>query len=312
MTLDAVLFTATLFLYLGSSVGYHLHLFGGSEAARKAAGWTAMLGVLTHTAAIGVYCSAMKGSVLTGTMPYSLVAYFIAVGQVAASLARWNAVGSLAMPLASIAQTVAGLGSGAAGHPAEGGVLLRPHVTVLLLSFAAFALAFCLAVIYLVEARLLKRKELGGVFDRLPPLESVASAAHWLAIIGFSMLTLGVVTGAIAAPSSWGADWYTNPRLLPGVLTSLVAWVIYAAYLGVSTFLGWRGKRTTYFLIAGFVVVLIAFFASVSSRKSTLVDRPVALDRGVGVWVCGCVGAGEPIAPSSWRAWCLGGSRNAA
>jgi ABC-type uncharacterized transport system permease subunit len=278
MTPDAVLFTVTLFLYLGSSVGYHLHLFGGSDAARKAAGWTAILGVVAHTAAIGVYCSAMRGSVLTGTMPYSLVAYFIALGQVGAHLARWNAVGSLAMPLAFVAQAVAGVGApGGAGHGAAGGALLRPHVTVLLLSFAAFALAFCLAIIYLVEARLLKQKKLGGVFDRLPPLESAGTAAHWLAIIGFSMLTLGVITGAIAAPSSWGPDWYTNPRLLPGVITSLVAWVIYAAYLGVSTFLGWRGRRTTYFLIAGFVVVLVAFFASVSSRKSTLVSKPVVV-----------------------------------
>lgn len=273
MTLDAVLFTVTLFLYLISSVGYHLHLFGGSEPARRCAAWGVALGVLTHTAAIGVYCSAYRGSVLTGTMPYSLVAYFIALGQVAANLARWTAVGSLSMPLAFIAEFLASMGpAGGPGHPQPGSVYLRPHVTVLLLGFAAFALAFCLAVIYLVEARMLKEKKIRGIFTRLPPLESVSTAAHWLAIIGFSMLTLGVVTGAIAAPKSWGPDWYTNPRLLPGVITSLVAWVIYAAYLGVSTFLGWRGRRTTYFLIAGFVVVLVAFLASVSSRKSTLVQ----------------------------------------
>lgn len=276
MTPDGILFNLTLFLYLVGSVGYHLHLFGGSEKARQWAGWAVILGVLSHTAAIGVYCSAQRGSVLTGTMPYSLVAYFIALGQVAASLARWSAVGSLSMPLAFIAEFMAEVGpQGGPGHPAPGGALLRPHVTVLLLGFAAFALAFCLAVIYLVEARLLKEKKIRGLFDRLPPLESVSGAAHWLAIIGFSMLTLGVITGAIAAPKSWGPDWYTNPRLLPGVITSLVAWVIYAAYLGVSLFLGWRGRRTTYFLIAGFAVVLVAFFASVSSRKSTLVAPQV-------------------------------------
>jgi ABC-type uncharacterized transport system permease subunit len=265
MKLDAFLFDLTLFLYLGSSVGYHLHLFGGSEVARRRAIIAVIAGVVCHTAAIGVFCTN-HGSVLTGTMPYSLVAYFLALGQIAAHFSGWTALGSLTMPLAFIAEFAAG--SGPAKITLQPGTpLLKPHVLVLLLGFTAFALAFCLAVLYLIEARMLKQKR-SSVFDRLPPLESVATAAHWLAIIGFSMLTLGVVTGAIAAPTSWGPEWYTNPKLLPGVITSLVAWVIYAAYLAASTLLGWRGRRTTYFLIAGFVVVLVAFLASVSGRKS--------------------------------------------
>jgi ABC-type uncharacterized transport system permease subunit len=269
MTPDGALNYAALLCYVISTVCYHLHVFGGSDRARRIAVVAVVLGLLAHTAAIGVYCSLGRGSVLRGTMPYSLVAYFIALGQAAAALRKeWSSLGALTMPLAFITQFVGISGPVmGGGHPASGSTLLRPHVTVLLLGFAAFTLSFCLAVIYLLETRLLKEKKIRGLFSRLPPVEAVAAGAHWMAIVGFSLLTLGVITGAIAAPTSWGPDWYTNPRVLPSVITSLVAWAIYAAYLGVSM-LGWRGRRTTYFLIAGFVVVLIAFFASVSQGKS--------------------------------------------
>jgi ABC-type uncharacterized transport system permease subunit len=194
-------------------------------------------------------------------MPFSLVAYFIVAAQVAADLRQsWATLGSLTMPLAFFAQFYASLRSvgGAAASPSN--PLFSPHVMAVLLGFAAFSLAFCAAILYLVQARLLKTKQVRGVFRRLPPLESIAAAAHRLAIAGLSLLTLGMVTGAILAPQRWGAGWYLDPH----TVVSVIAWAIYAAYLGASSLLGWRGRRTTYFLIAGFVVVLAAFVAFVA------------------------------------------------
>ena len=47
--------------------------------------------------------------------------------------------------------------------------------------------------------------------------------------------------------------------LEPKVLTSFFAWLIYAAYLITSGIGGWRGRRTTYFLIAGFIAVVVDY-----------------------------------------------------
>ena len=95
-----------------------------------------------------------------------------------------------------------------------------------------------------------------GIVRRLPPLESISISAHWLAAAGFSMLTLGIVTGVIWALRAWKPNWWLDPK----VVTSFIAWLIYATYLAFSSIRGWRGLKTTYFLIAGFVVVLIAYF----------------------------------------------------
>jgi ABC-type uncharacterized transport system permease subunit len=281
MNMESGLFTLTLFCYLAGSVNYHVHLFTGSERARRFAVAAVLLGIAAHTGAIGEWCVNHRGhSILQDPgMPFSVVAYFLAIVQAASSLRRsWSALGSLTMPLAFVAEFWAGARTPWSGeHAASPGsvlhttALLRPHVIVLLLGLTALALAFCLAVIYLVQSRLLKTKQVRGLFSRLPPLDSVNMGAHWLTAVGFSMLTLGIITGALAAPKSWGPSWWLEPH----TFMSLIAWVIYAAYMGVSMGLGWRGRKTTYFLIAGFLVMLPAFFVSVSKPRATP-PHPVA------------------------------------
>ncbi len=257
----SLLFNLALLLYFVSSVCYHIHLFVGHDPARKAAMSTLVAGVAIHTAAIGVFCTA-GGKVLQGLMPLSIAAYFLAVAQLGVTFRKgWTSLGSLTAPLAFLLEFGAvapGPGSVVANAAAAGAI--RPHVMVLMLAFAAFTLAFCLALLYLFQSWLLKTKQVRGSFSRLPPLEKLTNAAHWLATIGFSMLTLGMITGAIAAPERWGPGWY----LMAPTLSSVVAWLVYAAYLGVSLLLGWRGRKTTYFLLAGFVLLLIAFVSSVN------------------------------------------------
>jgi ABC-type uncharacterized transport system permease subunit len=269
VSLEALLLGLTLLFYFSAAVCYHLHLFAGSERGRSLARALVPAGLVVHTVALGVWCLTHRGSSILRDpgMPFSIVAFFVALAQVALSFrGRWAAMGSLSMALAFIAQFYAA--AQIPGSPVDappGSALLKPHVMALLLGFAALTLAFCVAVIYLVQSRLLKRKQVKGLFSRLPPLDTVATAAHWLAAIGFSMLTLGIITGSIAAPQSFGAQWYLDAHTVIGFL----AWAIYAAYIGASFFLGWRGRRTTYFLIAGYVVVLLSLVVSVARPRST-------------------------------------------
>jgi ABC-type uncharacterized transport system permease subunit len=289
--LENVLFALTLFFYFAGSIAHHVHLFTGSERARPAATLLVALGVVAHTAAFGIWCTTRDWSILRDPgMPVSMVAYFIALAQRVVDFRKgWASLGSLTLPLAFVAQFYAAWRTpgSAVQAPPTGSALLSPHVMALLFGFAAFTLAFCLAVLYLAQSRLLKTKKVRGrLFHRLPPLESVGSAAHWLAVVGFSMLTLGMITGAIAAPQQWGPGWYLDVR----TLTSLVAWAVYASYLAASTFMGWRGRRTSWFLIAGFLVVLVAFAASISRPKTTMYVQGVQVFRCSGVQVFGCSG----------------------
>lgn len=265
MNWEALFSGLTLLFYAVSSIQYHTHLFAGSERAARLARATAMVGLVAHTVALGIWCMTHNWSILRDErMPFAVVAYCVVLVQLFVSSRKgWPALGSLSIPLAFIAESFAVTPGPSGVAAAAGSALLRPHVLALLLGFAAFALAFCLAVLYLLQSWLLKTKQIKGLFKRLPPLESVSTAAHRIAILGFTLLTLGIITGSLVAPNSWGPQWYLDPHTVTGV----VAWAIYAAYLGVSSLLGWRGRRTTYFLIAGFLVVVVAFVTSVNRPK---------------------------------------------
>jgi len=262
MPLDRLLLAVTLTLYLAASLAYHGYVLAGSEGARRwAVGFTAGA-VAMHTAAIGAWC-LLQGALLTHPgMIYSVIAFLVGAAQVIANFAgRWVSLGALSMPLAfllnlvAISRTAAAAPEVEASHP-----LLRPHVMVLLLAFAVLALAFCLAILYLAESRMLKQREPNRLSRRLPPLESLSHASHWLAVIGFSLLTLGIISGAVAAPGHWGPGWYLDPR----TLLTLLAWLVYGVYIGASYFLGWRGRRTTYFLIGGFLILVLVLMLSIN------------------------------------------------
>jgi cytochrome c-type biogenesis protein CcsB len=258
--LDTFLFIGAALTYFAATVFYHAHLFTGNPTTRRLARTVLVAAVALH--GFGLLDHAVE----LNRFPYvnssetvSFMAWCIGLLQLVFEFRYgWTAVGSLSMPIAFLAVITANLlpHSGAPADPILRGRWLSPHILAVSLGFASFALAFCFAVVYQVESHLLKRKQLKGMFQRLPPLESISTAAHWLAAAGFSMLTLGLLSGVIGAERSWQSGWMLDPK----VLTSFFAWLIYAAYLGTSVVGGWRGRRTTYFLIAGFIAVLIAYF----------------------------------------------------
>jgi cytochrome c-type biogenesis protein CcsB len=129
------------------------------------------------------------------------------------------------------------------------------HITSSLLSYASFALAFGAALGYGLQERLLKTKRLSGLRARLPSLDTVDRFAYKCVAIGFPMLTLGVVTGAMWARTAWGAYWSWDPK----ETWSLITWLVYAAYLHIRIVQGWRGKWANRLLIAGFVCILMTY-----------------------------------------------------
>ncbi len=258
MILDTLLFGGTLGCYLVASVGYQLHLFTGSDPARRLATGVLTAGILLHAVALGErWLDPTIPRMPTDARTLSTIAWLVALVQLGIDRRQgWRAIGALSIPIAFVGVFYAKMLAAAAtaATPTQN-PWMAPHLIAIILGFAGFALSFCMAVAYLVQSSLIKRKQLRGPFSRLPPLESVAAAAQWLATIGFSMLTLGILTGVLVALRQGAAGWYLDAR----VVTSLVAWLVYAAYLIATLLGGWHGRKTTYVLIGGFATVLVAY-----------------------------------------------------
>ncbi|MGE5239785.1 MAG: c-type cytochrome biogenesis protein CcsB [Chloroflexota bacterium] len=138
------------------------------------------------------------------------------------------------------------------------------HTSLAMFGNAAFAVAFGIGIMYLLQEHYLKSKRLTGLFKRLPSLQVLDEINYRLITIGFPLLTLAIITGALWAESAWGSYWRWDPK----EVWSLITWFIYALVLHIRLTAGWRGKRAAILSTVGFITVLFTFFGVTLFLKS--------------------------------------------
>ena len=84
--------------------------------------------------------------------------------------------------------------------------------------------------------------------------EELDTLSYRSILIGFVLLTLGLITGAIWANEAWGTWWSWDPK----ETWAFISWLFYAAYLHMRISRGWQGRRPALLATSGFFVVLIS------------------------------------------------------
>jgi ABC-type transport system involved in cytochrome c biogenesis permease subunit len=130
------------------------------------------------------------------------------------------------------------------------------HVFTTFISYAAFAIAFGLSLMYLLKERYETRKRANFLIDRFPSTGVLDELNYRMIAWGFPFLTVGIVSGAIWANYAWGGYWSWDPK----ETWSLITWLIYAANLHARVTRGWRGRRTAYLSVAGFFAVVFLYW----------------------------------------------------
>jgi len=92
-----------------------------------------------------------------------------------------------------------------------------------------------------------------GHEDRRKSLESLIYRA---CLVGFWLLTLGIITGAVWANSAWGSYWSWDPK----ETWSLITWLYYAVAIHLRRTKGWRDKKFAGLMLWGFVLVMFTYF----------------------------------------------------
>jgi ABC-type uncharacterized transport system permease subunit len=153
-----------------------------------------------------------------------------------------------------------------------GGGFIAFHVMVNILGIAVFTLAGAAASLYLVQERRLKLKRLSRL-SNLPPLDTLDRAVHRFLIIGFPLLTIGIVSGTFFAYQLETGSVDEVMRIVLGYAT----WLLIATVLLLRTAAGWRGKRSAYGTLLGLVlamsVLLIYVFRPTNSSHATESNR---------------------------------------
>lgn len=129
--------------------------------------------------------------------------------------------------------------------------ILTIHVSMMIVSYAFFIVAFACGVIMLVQGDAAKPR-----FAWLPTTEAVDELGYRAVTIGFPLLALGIALGAWWANYAWGHYWSWDPK----ETSALITWLVYAVYLHARGMRGWSGKPIAWLLIAGFAATLFTYF----------------------------------------------------
>lgn len=85
--------------------------------------------------------------------------------------------------------------------------------------------------------------------------ENLDNLSYRILGIGFPLLTIGILSGAVWANEAWGSYWSWDPK----ETWALATWLVFAIYLHLRISKGWRGKKPAILASVGFVIVWICF-----------------------------------------------------
>ncbi len=148
------------------------------------------------------------------------------------------------------------------------------HVSVVMLSYAALIIGSCLSasVLFIDSNQSLQIRSsslgIGGYRissistgnEELRPFkfshsEKIDTLSYRSILIGFVLLTLGLVSGAVWANEAWGTWWSWDPK----ETWALISWLFYASYLHMRISRGWQGRKPAVLASSGFFIILICY-----------------------------------------------------
>ena len=133
---------------------------------------------------------------------------------------------------------------------------LITHIVLSILAYAIITIASLQAVLIAAQENQLRHHQFKGLFQYLPPLQTMESLLFEMIWLGFALLTLAIASGAVFL------DDIFAQHLAHKTVLSIIAWFIFAALLLGRHINGWRGKTATHWTIAGFIALMLAYFGS--------------------------------------------------
>ncbi|NJK38207.1 MAG: c-type cytochrome biogenesis protein CcsB [Oscillatoriales cyanobacterium RM2_1_1] len=91
--------------------------------------------------------------------------------------------------------------------------------------------------------------------QRLTLAETIDNISYRIIGLGFPLLTIGIIAGAVWANEAWGSYWSWDPK----ETWALITWLVFAAYLHARITRGWQGRKPAILAASGFVVVWVCY-----------------------------------------------------
>jgi len=258
-------FSIAMFVYVIAFVSYLLFVATKQSRIGSVAFWIILIGFIIHFAGLMVRWwethATGYGYIPLANMYESLIFFswsIVLVYLIVDMRYHQRTIGVIASCLAAVAIAATSLVPGVTSDvrpliPALQSNWLSIHVITCFLGYAAFAIAFGVSIAYIMQSK--RESTSRGPIRWLPSSKTLDEINYKSIVIGFPMLTLGIITGAAWASYAWGSYWSWDPK----ETWSLITWFIYAAFLHARYTHAWRGKKTAFLSIVGFCAVIFTY-----------------------------------------------------
>ena len=265
--LDSIILSYTTFVYFAAFMLYLLGMVMNRNLLARLGTIASIIGLAAQTVAIILrWVTSYRMGI--GHAPFSnlyeSLIFFAWTLMLLYMIVEWRTknrtFGAFVTPLAFMAMAYASFSPNISSHiqpliPALKSNWLISHVITCFFGYAAFGVSFGFSAMYLLKR--LDTPEKKNIFLKLIPSQGILDDLNYqMIIIGFLMLTLGIITGSVWAHSAWGSYWSWDPK----ETWSLITWLIYAAVIHSRMVRGWKGKRIAILSMIGFFCVLFTYF----------------------------------------------------
>ena len=129
------------------------------------------------------------------------------------------------------------------------------HFTLSFLALSSFLVMFSASLMYLMQEKRLKSHSMGGLFRRMPDLDTLDGIYYGALVFGFLLITVGIVSGFIWSKSIYGSFLGPNPLT---VFPIIVVWSVYGLLVLGRYLFGWRGHQIALLGTIGFAAAIVA------------------------------------------------------
>ncbi len=160
---------------------------------------------------------------------------------------------------------------------------LMMHVSIMMISYSTLVIGSLLSIVFLILTKgqtvLLTGSSIGSfqiqtsnnnanlndsntinynenlLGKRINLLQSLDNLSYRIIGLGFPLLTIGIISGAVWANEAWGSYWSWDPK----ETWALITWMVFAAYLHTRITQSWKGKGPAILASVGFIVVWVCY-----------------------------------------------------
>ncbi len=127
------------------------------------------------------------------------------------------------------------------------------HVLISVSAYSIMGIATAQAVLYAIQERRFRTKQLSRLMQALPPLQVMENTLIQLVLIGFIFLSFALLSGLFFIEDIFAQ------HLIHKTFFAILSWLVYATFLFGHFKYGWRGQTAARYTIWAYILLILSY-----------------------------------------------------